>query len=48
MKAYPGPLPSPAGLGAPVGSGSVFVIKKTAFFIQRGSGTVIGVRIGSS
>ena len=47
-KAYPGVLPSPAGLVDPDGTGSVFVVKKTAFFISRSNGTVIGIGIASS
>lgn len=45
MRAYPGPLPAPAGLGAPPGTGSVLLVRRTSFFISRSTGRVLGVGV---
>lgn len=45
MHAYPGRLPHPAGLGAPAGTGSVFVVQRTEFFTSRNTGRVLGVEM---
>jgi hypothetical protein len=45
LRASRGRLPFPAGLGAPAGTGSVFVFGRTDYFINRRNGHVHGVEV---